>query len=112
MDPSTNRHAADPSPGDELRVRFWLMAVVTSLQTVDTTRIVIVPKGGANPHDEHQLVLSKSSGDVYVGGPDVTVGNGFLIGVGESLALPISLNDEVWAVAAAAQTIRSLETRR
>jgi len=88
------------------------MAVVTGLQDVTSTRSVIVPKGRANPHDMHQLVLSHATGDVYVGGPDVTVGNGFIVGVGDRLELPISFADELWAVAAIAETIRSLETRR
>ncbi len=73
---------------------------------------MIVEKGGANPRDQHQLVLSDASADVYIGGPDVTLGNGFVIRIGERLELPISLGDEVWAVSAEAATIRSLETRR
>ena len=88
------------------------MAVVTGLHNLTATRSIIVPKGRANPHDQHQLVLSGANVDIYVGGPDVTVGNGFVVGIGESLALPISFGDEVWAVAAETGTIRSLETRR
>ncbi len=87
------------------------MAVSTALRTITTTRSIIVEKKGANPNDNHQLILSKATGDVFIGGPDVTVGNGFLIGVGENLAIPISQGDEVWAVAASSLEIRSLETR-
>ena len=87
------------------------MAVITQELSIDATRIEVVTAKGANPNDLHRLIISKSSGDIYVGGPDVTVANGFLVEVGEAFELDLSLGDAIFAVAAAAQTARALVTR-
>ena len=88
------------------------MAVITQELSLGTTASLIVTGKGANPNDKHQLIISDASGDIYVGGSDVTVADGFKIGVGDvPFELPISLGDAVYGIAAAAQTARALSTR-
>ena len=87
------------------------MAIQTQEISLDTARTEIVSAKGANPNDLHRLIISKASGDIYVGGPDVTTADGFLVAAGDVLELPLSLGDAVWGVSDLPQTARMLVTR-
>ena len=51
------------------------------------------------PHDVILHNMTKSSNEyIYVGGPDVSVGNGLHIDPGGTLQLTLQPNDTMWAV--------------
>lgn len=49
----------------------------------------------------NRTVLVKAEGDIYLGGPDVTVEQGFLLPSGDALPSDLGANDKLYAVAAA-----------
>jgi hypothetical protein len=84
------------------------MAVKSEAVTVTTSAVLIA--SGRSISDTKQVVV-QPSGDVYVGGSDVSTSNGVLVGSGDSLALFLGVGDELYAVSGGSVSIRVLQTR-
>lgn len=77
--------------------------------TVTPTRMIVARGGTAIvPKAILILVVSDAPATVYIGGPDVTTGNGFPVQPGETLGWDMK-GDELWAMAGSNADIRVLE---
>ena len=71
----------------------------TSAQlSVTTTRVIIVPE---TRFDQTAIIHNLGAGAIYLGGPDVTVNNGFKLDNGAVLTVPVGDYEALYAVAAA-----------
>lgn len=68
--------------------------------TVTTTRQLIVPVDGS----AQEILLHSSGGTVYVGGPDVSVDNGYRLDVGDKETFIVHPGDEIYAITNAGST--------
>lgn len=62
--------------------------------TVTTTRQLIVPVDGS----AQEILVHSTGGTVYVGGPDVTVDNGYKMDVGDKETFLVHPGDEIYAI--------------
>lgn len=71
----------------------------TSAQvSVTTTRVIIVPE---TRFDQTAIIHNLGAGPIYLGGPDVTVENGYKLDNGAVLTVPVGDYEALYAVAAA-----------
>jgi len=71
----------------------------TSAQVVvGTEAVVIVPE---TRFDQTAILHNLGAGAIYLGGPDVTVNNGFKLDNGAVLTVPVGDYEALYAVAAA-----------
>ena len=68
--------------------------------TVTTTRQLIVPVDGS----AQEVLVHSTGGTVYVGGPDVTVDNGYKMDVGDKETFLVHPGDEIYAITNAGST--------
>lgn len=70
----------------------------TSAQVeVGTEAVVIVPE---TRFDQTALLHNLGGGAIYLGGPDVTISNGYKLDNGDKLTLPVGDYEALYAVAA------------
>lgn len=79
--------------------------------TVNTTATLIVSAAGSSPGDRRTAFIGKPSVIIYIGGPAVTVAQGFPVDTTEVVALDLSAGDTVYAIAGSTTDVRTFVTR-
>jgi len=75
------------------------VAIRTARITVTTTRTELAPTGLDGGSSGSSLLL-KSDAAVYIGGPDVTPANGWLLAAGEPVSAELDYAEHVYAIMA------------
>jgi len=73
---------------------------------------VLVSRSVGRSAGDVRRVLIRSDGDVFIGGADVTVGNGLALSAGDRFEVDQSVGDDIYIIPAAGNTqVTTLETR-
>jgi hypothetical protein len=83
------------------------MATRSQQTTVGTTAVQITGTEGRSSRNRTQTILIRTTGDIWLGGSNVSVNNGFSLHPDETLSL--DSEDAVYAVANANVTVQVLQ---
>ena len=85
------------------------MAIKTTRVTVGTTRTRLGPATNGAGYSAGPSLAIQAPADFYIGGPDVTAENGFLVAGGGPVTLDLSINGEpLFAITAAGDVVVSV----
>ena len=81
------------------------MALKSLVFNVTTAAMQLAEEGASNS-DERTVMVRAMTGDIYVGGADVTTANGMPVLNGEVLTWSLEPGDDLYAIAAGTVAVR------